>query len=72
MKVVTQKFRQGENELPVRDLGQDFLLHPFAVDQHAFLVTGGTEVTGFTGEGQQVIVTAIIVVNPPLQGKDQL
>ena len=44
--------------------GQDVLLDPLTIDQHSFLVAARTEVAGLAGEGQQVIVAAVVAVNP--------
>jgi len=50
--VRAQQLRQGEHILAVRDGGEDVLLDPFAVGEHALLVAARAEVARLAGEGE--------------------
>lgn len=56
-----QQFGQGENVLAVRNRGQDFVLNPLAVGQHAFLMTTWAEITRLAGKHEQVLIVAFNV-----------
>jgi hypothetical protein len=55
-----QDHRDGEDVLAMRHRGQDLLLDPFTINQHPLLVAGRAEAAGLAGEGQQVLVTALV------------
>ncbi len=59
-----QDLGDGEHVLAVRHRSQDLLLDPLPEDQHPFLVAGRAEAAGLAGEGQQVLVTALVAVDP--------
>ena len=58
-KDAAQQFGNGENHLSMRDLMAYRSGDPFAGGSHASLVARGTEVAGFTGEGEQPLMAAI-------------
>jgi DNA polymerase-3 subunit gamma/tau len=53
-----EHFRDGEDELAVRDVVADGGGDPFAGLAGAALVAGGTEVAGLAGEGEELFVAA--------------
>ena len=60
----SQQLGQGKDILTVGDGGEDVFFHPFPIGEHAFLVATGAEVTGFAGKCQEVVVAAIVTVDP--------
>ena len=54
-----EHFREGEDELPVRDFVADGGGNPTAGLADAALVAGGAEVAGLAGEGEELFVAAI-------------
>jgi len=59
-----QYLRDGEDVLAVRHRSQDLLFDPLPVDEHPFLMAGKAEAAGLGGEGQQVLVTTLVAVDP--------
>ena len=58
-----QPFRNGEDELPMRDFRKDLLADMHGKLKDAFLVAGRTEASDFAGEGDEQVVPAIVTAD---------
>ena len=62
-EIGSQEFRKRKHVLAMGNRGEDVLLDPLPVREHAFLVTTGAEVTGLAGKCEQVIVAAVVAIH---------
>jgi hypothetical protein len=62
-EVNPQPFRNGEDELPMRDFRKDLLADMHGKLKDAFLVAGRTEASDFAGEGDEQVVPAIVTAD---------
>jgi hypothetical protein len=63
-KIPKRDFRDGEDEMPVRNLLEHVGTEPFPEFHHPLLMAGGTEMASLAGEGQKIFMVAIPALRP--------
>ena len=58
-----QPFRNGEDELPVRDFRKDFLADVHREFEYPLLMAGWTEASDLAGEGNEQVMPAIVTAD---------
>lgn len=64
VKVRAEQLGEGKDVLPVPNWRENLIVHPFPIGQYPLLVAARTEVACLATEGEQVIVTAAVTVDP--------
>ena len=54
-----QGFRECKDELSIGKVQQDFLIQVFGKEERPLLTTGGAQIKSLTGEGAEIVVTAV-------------
>ncbi len=63
-KIPPQDLRDAEDDMAVGNLLEHMGAEPFPEFHHPLLMTGGTEMTALTGEGQKIFMVAIPALHP--------
>jgi len=63
MSMNPEPFRNGEDELPVRDFRKNFLADMHGELKDAFLMAGRTETPHLAGEGYEHVMPAVIAAD---------
>ena len=63
MSMNPEPFRNGEDELPVRDRGEDLLADMHGKLKDALLMAGRTEASDLAGEGYKHVMPAVIAAD---------
>ena len=59
-KISAQNLRDAEDEMPVGNLLEDIHTEPFPELHHALLMAGWAKMTALAGEGQQILMAAVM------------